>query len=85
MIAEAAADAGAVVRWWDEFYLKGLPACCAGDAERARGEAAWDVEENAAGGGAGLLDGMAESRDGDRILVAVERADDCSRVTIRCT
>ena len=84
LVAEAVADAGAVVRRWDEIHLEWLPARCAGDAERAWREASGDVEEDAAGGNAGLLDGVAESCDGDRVQLVVERADDCSRAGIGC-
>lgn len=82
LVAEAAADAGAVVRRRDKLHFERLPACCARDAKRARGDASGDVEEDAAGGGAGLLDGVAESCDGNRVQVVVERADDCSRAGI---
>lgn len=66
------------------FHLEWFPACCADDAERAGGETSGDVEEDAAGGSAGLLEREAEIRDGDGEEVIIECADDCSRVGISC-
>ena len=84
LVAETVADAFAVARWRDLFHLEWFPACCADDAKRAGGETSGDVEEDAAGVSAGILEGIAEIRDGDSEEIVVERADDRSRVGIRC-
>ena len=84
LVAEAVADAGAVVWWWYPLDLEEFPACCADDAERALGKASWDVEEDTAGGCSGILERVSEVRNGDGVQVVVERTYDSARVEIGC-
>ncbi len=84
LVEKAVADSRTVVRWRDQLNLERLPSRRAQDAERAGGEAARDVEEDAPGRGARFLEGVPEcgGRDGEQVVV--DRSHDCARVRIGC-